>query len=205
MFLWLGNPSRKEDIHVWWKAPNKIRYFSELIKGKWKVMKIRSAALESCKILTRQWSGILCPWVFEFFPFLTPCSHVRTILRTKPLLLSPVGWSYLCLSSSTSKPSTKKPQNKEQQPGRSNSTNPILSDEVLPKRGITAKQRVSSEISNKGVLYSSSLSKSLSEVLGHFWKSRAPSEKGKGLWLWRFVARKQTKGLVFFMAFTQTK
>lgn len=31
----------------------KLDTASELIKGKWKVMKIKSAALESCKILTR--------------------------------------------------------------------------------------------------------------------------------------------------------
>lgn len=54
----------------------------ELIKGRQKVMKIKSAALESCKILSGQQSGNQCPFYFFIFHPTSLC------MQTQPLFLS---------------------------------------------------------------------------------------------------------------------
>lgn len=99
-------------------------------------------------------------------------------------------------------PLPENPNNKEQQPGRGSLANPKLSEELLPKRGIKGEApRYPTKVSYDFHLFPNYWVKSwgISERAGLlFWK-------GKGSWLWQFVARKQTKGLVFFMAFTQTK
>lgn len=133
MFLWLGNPLRKEDIHVWWKAPNKIRsYFWAYERRNVKQWKLKAYLW----YLLKSWqdSGLEFT-AHDFFPFFWPISPFtyNPAHTTLASFSSQMTWVVSLSFSSSTPPLNERKKDKEgkertnkQQSGCGNLPNPKL-------------------------------------------------------------------------------
>lgn len=161
----------------------------ELIKGRWKVMKIKSAALESCKILSRQQFGIQCPYYFSLFLLHFPV-YAKSCTYNPCFFLYSDDLSYVPLIFSLSTSTSKSPpkQKKKKKESKKSNNQAFISCQIpnFLWWGVAKDRNRHQERRSRWIpLISFRIIKWRPETLPKkagifFWK-------GKWLWLWGFV------------------